>query len=208
VLEFLGRKDFQVKVRGFRIELAEVEAALLSFEGVREAVALAREEVSGDKRLVGYVTADASLDTAALRTHLQQRLPEYMVPSALVRLDTFPLTANAKVDRKALPAPDARAELRPYVAPRNELEQQVADLWAEVLRVDRVGIHDNFFELGGHSLLATQLVARVRSTFDVELPLRKLFEQPTVEGMTLLLLSALAEGMGADELEDMVDALG
>jgi natural product biosynthesis luciferase-like monooxygenase protein/amino acid adenylation domain-containing protein len=207
VLEFLGRKDFQVKVRGFRIELAEVEAALLSFEGVREAVALAREEVSGDKRLVGYVTADASLDTAALRTHLQQRLPEYMVPSALVRLDTFPLTANAKVDRKALPAPDARAELRPYVAPRNELEQQVADLWAEVLRVDRVGIHDNFFELGGHSLLATQLVARVRSTFDVELPLRKLFEQPTVEAMTLLILSGLTEGLDAEELDSMVDAL-
>jgi acyl carrier protein len=182
--------------------------ALLAFSGVREAVALAREDVPGDKRLVGYVAADASLDMAALRTHLQQRLPEYMVPSALLRLDAFPLTSNAKVDRKSLPAPDARAELRPYVAPRDELEQQIADLWAEVLRVDRVGIHDNFFELGGHSLLATQLVARVRSTFDVELPLRKLFEQPTVEGMTLLLLSALAEGMGADELEDMVDALG
>ncbi|MBZ4423356.1 condensation domain-containing protein, partial [Myxococcus sp. RHSTA-1-4] len=180
VLEFLGRRDFQVKVRGFRIELAEVEAALLAFSGVREAVALAREDVPGDKRLVGYVTGDASLDMAALRAHLQGRLPEYMVPSALLRLDSFPLTANAKVDRKALPAPDSRAELRPFVAPSTPTEQQLAALWAEVLRVDKVGIHDDFFELGGHSLLATQVVSRVRKTFEVELPLRALFEAPTL----------------------------
>ncbi|WP_164021363.1 non-ribosomal peptide synthetase [Pyxidicoccus trucidator] len=208
VLEFLGRTDFQVKVRGFRIELAEVEATLLAFPGVREAVALAREDVPGDKRLVGYLAADASLDLGALRSHLQQRLPEYMVPSALVRLDSFPLTSNAKVDRKALPAPDSRAELRAYVAPRDDLEQQVADLWAEVLRVDKVGMHDHFFELGGHSLLATQLVARVRSIFKVELPLRELFESPTVESMSNLIISALTENVDSDELESMVDALG
>ncbi|WP_164021359.1 non-ribosomal peptide synthetase, partial [Pyxidicoccus trucidator] len=185
VLEFLGRTDFQVKIRGFRIELAEVEAALLSFPGVREAVALAREDVPGDKRLVGYLTADASLDLAALRAHLQGRLPEYMVPSALVRLDAFPLTANAKVDRKALPAPESRAELRAYVAPRTPTEQLLAGVWAQLLRVDKAGLQDSFFELGGHSLLATQLAARIRSAFNVELPLRALFEAPTLEGLAL-----------------------
>nr|WP_301542280.1 non-ribosomal peptide synthetase [Pyxidicoccus fallax] len=190
VLEFLGRKDFQVKVRGFRIELAEVEAALLAFAGVREAVALAREDVPGDKRLVGYVTADASLDMNALREALKARLPEYMVPSALVRLDALPLTANAKVDRKALPAPDSRAELRPYEPPRTATEQRLAALWAQVLRVDRVGLHDGFFELGGHSLLATQLVSRVRESFAVELPLRALFEAPTVATLAARLESA------------------
>ncbi|NPC85533.1 amino acid adenylation domain-containing protein, partial [Pyxidicoccus fallax] len=183
VLEFLGRKDFQVKVRGFRIELAEVEAALLAFPGVREAVALAREDAPGDKRLVGYVTGDASLDMSALREALKARLPEYMVPSALMRLDAFPLTANAKVDRKALPAPEARAEMRPFVAPRTATEQQLASVWAEVLRIDKVGLHDDFFELGGHSLLATQVVARIRATFGVELPLRALFASSTLEGL-------------------------
>ncbi|NMO14847.1 amino acid adenylation domain-containing protein [Pyxidicoccus fallax] len=206
-LEYLGRVDTQVKVRGFRIELGEVESGLLAFAGVREAVAVIREDVAGDKRLAGYVAADASLDIAALRAHLQQRLPEFMVPSALVRLDALPLTPNGKLDRAALPVPDTRALQRPYEAPRDELEQQVADLWAELLRVERVGVHDNFFELGGHSLLATRLVSRVRSTFDVELPLRELFEQPTVESMTLLILEALAEKVDTSELEQMVEGL-
>ncbi|MBZ4423313.1 non-ribosomal peptide synthetase, partial [Myxococcus sp. RHSTA-1-4] len=206
-LDFLGRADFQVKLRGFRIEPGEVEAALLAFAGVREAAALVREGAPGDARLLGYVSADAGLDMDALRAHLQRRLPDHMVPSALLRLDALPLTANGKLDRRALMALDAPVSRREYVAPRDELEQQVADLWAEVLRVERVGVHDSFFELGGHSLLATQLLTRVHSTFQVRLPVRGLFEQPTVEGMTLLLLEALADSVDASELEQMVDAL-
>ncbi|WP_163997838.1 non-ribosomal peptide synthetase, partial [Pyxidicoccus caerfyrddinensis] len=189
VLEFLGRADAQVKVRGYRIELAEVEAALVSFPDVGQAVALVREDVPGDKRLVGYVAAPSSLDMAALRTALKQRLPEYMVPSALVRLDTLPLTTNAKVDRKALPPPDAVASNEEFVAPRTRTEEQLAELFAGVLRLPKVSVTGNFFELGGHSLLATQLVSRIRAAFGVELPLRALFEASTV--------SALAERIDA-----------
>jgi amino acid adenylation domain-containing protein len=199
VLEFLGRGDAQVKVRGYRIELAEVEAALLAHPEVAQAVALVREDVPGDKRLVGYVAAPVTFDTAALRAFLKGRLPEYMVPSALVRLDALPLTANAKVDRKALPAPDAvlASPAESYVAPRNATEEQLAALWVQVLRIQRAGIHDNFFELGGHSLLATQLISRVRSTFEVELPLRALFEAPTVAALAVRLESARASTPGA-----------
>ncbi|MBZ4423347.1 non-ribosomal peptide synthetase, partial [Myxococcus sp. RHSTA-1-4] len=198
VLEFLGRADAQVKVRGYRIELAEVEAALLAFPDVAQAVALVREDVPGDKRLAGYVAAPESLDMGALRAFLKQRLPEYMVPSALVRLDALPLTANAKVDRKALPAPDAvlASPAESYVAPRTPTEERLAALWAQVLRVQRVGIHDNFFELGGHSLLATQVVSRVREAFSVELPLRALFEAPTVAALAARLESVC--GSAAD----------
>jgi amino acid adenylation domain-containing protein len=194
VLEFLGRADNQVKVRGFRIELAEVEAALLACAGVREAVAVVREDVPGDKRLVGYLSADASLDISALRATLQQRLPEYMVPSALVRLDALPLTANAKVDRKALPAPDSALTARAFVAPRTATEQRLASVFAEVLRVEKVGLHDSFFELGGHSLLATQVISRLRAAFEVELPLRALFEAPTLERLALKVDCALQAG--------------
>ncbi|MGZ3461732.1 MAG: amino acid adenylation domain-containing protein, partial [Archangium sp.] len=151
VLEFLGRIDNQVKVRGFRIELSEVEAALLSHPSVREAVVVAREDSPGLKRLVAYVTGESqALGSEALRAFLKQRLPEYMVPSAFMHLEALPLTSNAKVDRKALPAPDSRPELaQQFVAPRDEVEQKLASLWAAVLRLERVGIHDNFFELGG-----------------------------------------------------------
>uniref|UniRef100_UPI0013DB290B non-ribosomal peptide synthase/polyketide synthase n=1 Tax=Pyxidicoccus caerfyrddinensis TaxID=2709663 RepID=UPI0013DB290B len=185
VMEFLGRADAQVKVRGYRIELAEVEAALLAFPDVAQAVALVREDVPGDKRLVGYVAAPESLDTATLRAALKQRLPEYMVPSALVRLDALPLTSNAKVDRKALPAPDASAASRgeTYVAPRTPTEQRLSEVFSQVLRVQRVGVQDDFFELGGHSLLATQVISRIRATLGVELPLRALFEAPTVAAL-------------------------
>jgi amino acid adenylation domain-containing protein len=185
VLEFLGRADAQVKVRGYRIELAEVEAALLAHPEVREAVVLVREDRPGDKRLVGYVVAAESLSTSTLRADLKQRLPEYMVPSSLVRLDALPLTANAKVDRKALPAPESvlASPDSVYVAPRTPTEELLASLFAQVLLLERVGIEDSFFELGGHSLLATQLISRVRTAFNVELPLRTLFEAPTVAAL-------------------------
>ncbi|RJS13574.1 non-ribosomal peptide synthetase, partial [Corallococcus sp. H22C18031201] len=191
-LDYLQRLDFQVKVRGFRIELGEIEATLLSHPSVHETVVLAREDVPGDKRLVAYVAprANQTLEVEALRAHLQQQLPEYMVPSAFVVLEALPVTANGKLDRKALPAPDASLTASAYVAPRTLTEEKLAAVFAEVLRVERVGIHDDFFALGGHSLLATQLVSRVRSVFAVEMALRVLFEAPTVATLALKLDAA------------------
>ncbi|WP_163871146.1 condensation domain-containing protein, partial [Myxococcus eversor] len=182
-LEFLGRSDFQVKVRGFRIELGEVEAAVRLFSGIQEAVVLAREDVPGDKRLVAYFTsAESSVDTSALRAFLLQRLPEYMVPAALVSLPSFPLSANGKLDRKALPPPDFAAATSgdDFDPPSTPTQTRLASIFADVLGLERVSVHGDFFELGGHSLLATQVVSRIRSTFDVELPLGELFSSPTV----------------------------
>ncbi len=187
-IEYLGRIDDQVKIRGFRIELGEIEAVLGQHEAVRDAVVLVREDQPGDKRLVAYVVAAPAAAAPAfseLRGFLSEKLPEYMVPSAYILLDEIPLTPNGKVDRRALPVPDeARPELGGvYVAPSTELEEAVAGIWAEVLKVERVGVHDNFFELGGHSLLVTQVVSRLRKSLQVELPLRSLFESPTVVGL-------------------------
>jgi amino acid adenylation domain-containing protein len=178
-LEFMGRFDDQVKVRGFRIEPAEVEAALAAHPGVRQARVAVREDAPGDKRLVAYVAGDA--DGEALRAHLRRRLPEYMVPHAFVMMERLPLTPNGKLDRGALPAPGEWAPAgAAFVAPRTPAEETLAAIWADVLRVERVGVHDGFFELGGHSLLATRVVSRIRAAFGVELPLRALFEGPTV----------------------------
>jgi amino acid adenylation domain-containing protein len=191
-IEYLGRMDHQVKIRGFRIELGEIESVLAGHPGVREAVVVAREDAPGDKRLVAYLTAKAGEppNVSELRSLLQTKLPEYMVPSAFVTLDRFPLTPNGKLDRKALPMPDlARPELeKAFVAPRTPIERVLADIWGEVLGLKQIGVHDNFFELGGHSLLATQVISRVRQAFEVDLPLRSLFESPTVEGMASSLL--------------------
>jgi amino acid adenylation domain-containing protein/non-ribosomal peptide synthase protein (TIGR01720 family) len=188
-LEYLGRTDLQVKLRGFRIEPGEVESALARLPSVREAVAVVREDVPGDKRLVAYVVAEEGtpVDVASLRQALKERLPEYMVPSAIAVLPALPLTSNGKVDRKALPAPEGAlvVRAREYVAPRTALEAQLAALWTELLHVERVGVHDDFFELGGHSLLATQVVSRLRSTVGVEVPLRVLFDAPTVEALAV-----------------------
>jgi amino acid adenylation domain-containing protein len=183
-IEFLGRRDFQVKIRGFRIELGEIEARLSSYAGVREAVVLAREEGPGEKRLVGYYTSVSgeSIAVEALRAHLCSALPEYMVPAAYVRLDALPLTPNGKLDRKALPAPDGAAyAARGYEAPAGEVETRLARIWAELLKLDRVGRHDNFFELGGHSLVALRMIARVRSTFDVQIGVAAIFVAPTIK---------------------------
>ncbi|HEV2736703.1 MAG TPA: amino acid adenylation domain-containing protein, partial [Longimicrobiaceae bacterium] len=180
-LEFLGRVDSQVKVRGFRIEPGEVEAVLGAHPAVREAVVVVREE-GGDRRLVGYVTpgAGADLAPAGLRSWLRERLPEHMIPSAFVQLERLPLTPSGKPDRRALPAPEAWDGGAAYVAPRPPGEEVLAGIYAEVLRVERVGVDDGFFELGGHSLLATQAASRARQAFGVEVPLRMLFEAPTV----------------------------
>ncbi|HST60441.1 MAG TPA: amino acid adenylation domain-containing protein, partial [Longimicrobium sp.] len=194
-LEFGGRVDFQVKLRGFRIELGEIESALRDHPAVGAAVALVREDVAGDARLVAYLTAKdagAAPVAAELRTHLRGRLPEYMVPSAFVVMEALPLTPNGKVDRKALPAPEGRADERAYVAPRTPEEEALAEIWREVLRVDRVGLEDDFFELGGHSLLATQVLSRVRRELGVELPLRAFFEASTVRALGERLHGAVA----------------
>ncbi|MCV9915559.1 amino acid adenylation domain-containing protein [Burkholderia pseudomallei] len=213
-LEYLGRNDFQVKIRGFRIELGEIEAQLAKVAGVREVVVLARDSASEvhdsatehatpdapspetatatEKRLVAYYTGDA--DVAALRAQAAQHLPSYMVPSAYVRLDAWPLTPNGKLDRRALPAPAddayARAE---YEAPRGAREEALAAIWRELLHVERVSRHDNFFELGGHSLLAVQLVSRLRQALSVEVALSTVFDAPV--------LSALAERLEAENTE-------
>jgi acyl carrier protein len=187
--------DHQIKLRGFRIELGEIETALVSHRDVREAIVVAQESQTGDKRLVAYVVpgqehlaalqkpSDAQSTLAEnLRKHLLAKLPEYMVPSTFVLLDRMPLLSNGKVDRKALPRPtQSRDELEQgYVAPRNEVEQTLAEILAEVLGVARVGVHDDFFRLGGHSLLATKAMSRILEKFQIELSAQHLFEQPTV----------------------------
>ncbi|WP_421556644.1 amino acid adenylation domain-containing protein [Pseudomonas kitaguniensis] len=190
-VEYLGRNDDQVKIRGFRIELGEIEARLATAPGVREAVVIAREDEPGDKRLVAYVVAEGELSVAALRDHLLLSLAEHMLPSAFVRLDTLPLTTNGKLDRKALPAPDADAlARRDYAAPQGAVETAIAGLWQELLKLDRVGRDDNFFELGGHSLLAVKLIERMRQV-DLSADVRVLFGQPT--------LAALAAAVGGQQ---------
>ena len=183
-IEFLGRIDFQVKVRGFRIELGEIEAVLIGHEQVKDVAVIAREDQPGNKRLTAYLvkTGEDQPEVNDLRDYLRERLPDYMVPAAFVYLDELPLTPNGKLDRKALPAPEfSRDSLSSeYVAPRNEPEEQLVGIVKELLELDKVGVYDNFFELGGHSLLATQFMSRLRETFEVELPLRTLFERPTV----------------------------
>ncbi|HVG43861.1 MAG TPA: amino acid adenylation domain-containing protein, partial [Longimicrobium sp.] len=181
-VEFLGRMDQQVKIRGFRVELGEIEAALRQDAGVAECAVVARAE-AGEQRLVAYVVGEAPAE--ALRARLRQSLPEYMVPGAFVVLEALPLTPTGKLDRKALPAPDLASAEETYVAPRTLTEEVLAGIWAEVLRLEKVGVEENFFELGGHSLLATRVVSRVRAVFGVELPLRAVFAGPTVAGLAV-----------------------
>jgi amino acid adenylation domain-containing protein len=190
-LEHLGRKDFQVKIRGYTIEPAEIEMRLLDHAAIKEVVVVAREDVSGNKCLVAYIvpTGQPMPTASELRRGLAENLPDHMVPSAFVMLDALPLTPNGKVDRHVLPAPDrARPDLvNTFVAPRTPTEEVLARIWAEVLSLDRVGIHDNFLELGGHSLLATQIISRVLDRFHVGVPLRSLFETPTVADMAVVI---------------------
>jgi natural product biosynthesis luciferase-like monooxygenase protein/amino acid adenylation domain-containing protein/non-ribosomal peptide synthase protein (TIGR01720 family) len=195
-LELLGRIDNQVKLRGFRIELGEIEAVLSQHPSVAQTAAIVREDARGDKRLVAYlVVTEAEASINDLRQFLKERLPEYMVPAVFVFLDALPLTPNGKVDRRALPAPDLTQQLgTSFVAPRTPSEQTLTRIWAEVLGLEQVGIYDSFFELGGHSLLATQLISRVRAAFQVELPLRKLFEATTVAALAECIQELLHDG--------------
>ncbi|HZI20322.1 MAG TPA: amino acid adenylation domain-containing protein, partial [Pyrinomonadaceae bacterium] len=193
-LEYLGRVDHQVKVRGFRIEPGEIEAALARHPEVQEAVVVCRRD-DGEQRLVAYVVARPGTTPAApeLRRHLKDPLPDYMIPSAFVVMDRLPLTPNGKVDRSALPAPEQSAAEgeRPYLAPRTPVEEELARVWSGLLGARRVGVHDDFFELGGHSLLATRVVSRVRELFRVELALRSLFETPTIARLAERIEAAL-----------------
>ncbi|HSE16099.1 MAG TPA: phosphopantetheine-binding protein, partial [Pyrinomonadaceae bacterium] len=183
-IEYLGRKDYQVKIRGFRIELGEIEAALVEHPIVRDVVVLVREDIPNDKRIVAYIVLNHECAKPAdeLRRVLKEKLPSFMIPAVFVVLEALPLTPNGKIDRKALPAPDhARPDIEAaFAAPRTPIEEMIAAVWSQVLKLEKVGIHDNFFSLGGHSLLATQVAHRVRETFNVALPLRLFFEMPTV----------------------------
>ncbi|HEX2090982.1 MAG TPA: amino acid adenylation domain-containing protein, partial [Longimicrobiaceae bacterium] len=185
-LEYLGRIDHQVKVRGFRIELGEIEAALAALEGVREAVVVVYGEGAGEKRLVGYVAGEPGLDTAELRAALRERLPEHMVPAALVALERLPLTPNGKTDRRALPDPQWGGAAGAYVAPRDETEEILCGAWAEVLGTERVGVRDNFFDLGGDSILSIRVLARARER-GLEFTIPDLFQHQTVEELAAFL---------------------
>ncbi len=189
-IEFIGRIDHQVKIRGFRIELGEIEAVLAQHSQVREAVVIAREDIPGDKRLVAYLTTnDPKTTINDLRSFLKTKLPEYMIPGAFVLLESIPLTPNGKVNRRALPIPDASSLLREssFIAPRDSLELQLAQIWSEILGVSPIGVRDNFFDLGGHSLLAVRLMAEIEKQFSKNLSLATLFQGATVEQLAILL---------------------
>ena len=199
-LEYLGRIDHQVKIRGFRIELAEIAAVLSEHPGVRQAIVVPREDVAGDRRLVAYAVVEEGVAADDLREAARKRLPEYMVPAAVVLLPDLPLTPHGKVDVRALPLPAGVREStrQAFIEPRTPLEERIAAIWAEVLRVEKVGVRDGFFDLGGNSILATQVFARLRETFGFEVPMRTLFEEPTIERLAATIADLQASGAGAE----------
>jgi acyl carrier protein len=211
-VEHLGRVDLQVKVRGFRIEPEEIETVLSQHARVAQAAVTSVPDEKGDGRLAAYLVpvdgTDLSIDE--LREFLATRLPEYMVPAVYVQVDDLPRGPGGKVDRRALTEMEGvRLTLeRAYVAPRDPLEAEIAEMWSEILAVERVGVHDDFFDLGGHSLLATQLVSRIRDRFHVEVPLRKLWEAPTVARLSLHVTQSLAEQEDEQVLGGLLDELG
>ncbi len=210
-IEFLGRIDHQVKVRGFRIELGEIEAVLHQHPAIHRAVAHVHANEHG-QQLVAYIVVqgDDPPEVAELHAHLKAHLPAYMIPSIFIPLEELPLTRSGKVNRKALPSPDMGRRLdasQAYAPPTTPVEEDLANIWAEVLGVEQVGVHDNFFELGGHSLLATQIASRVRELYDVEIPLRALFESPTIAQLAILITEAMLENADDDELADLLDQL-
>jgi amino acid adenylation domain-containing protein len=210
-IEYLGRVDQQVKIRGFRVELGEIEAALRAHAAVAQCVVIVREDNAEEKRIVAYVTPQPhqTLSVGELRECLKQQLPDYMLPAAFIAIDEIPLTQNGKLDVSALPEPDGeRPKLeKEYVAPRTTVEEQLARIWARMLKIDKVGIHDNFFELGGHSLLATQVISQVREAFMVELSPRRLFEEPTIERLAILITQLRASRQNADEIDEWLNRI-
>lgn len=202
-IEFLGRTDYQVKIRGFRVELSEVEMVLSQYPALKESVVLVREDIPNEKRLVAYIVPEEQQSPTVSELHgfLKVILPDYMLPSAFVILDTLPLLPNGKVNRQALPVPDRSRPVleETLVLPRNSVEERLAEIWTEILELDQVGIHDDFFELGGYSLLATQVVSQISGTFQVELPLRSLFETPTIAELAIKIMQSEA-GQINDEM--------
>ncbi len=189
-LEYLGRVDRQVKIRGYRIEVQEIEALLALHPSVQQSVVVARKEASDDQRLIAYVIPKEAAPTATeLRTFLKEKVPEYMLPATIVFLPALPLTPNGKIDYLALPEPEREQREQPAARPTTPVEEVLADIWAEVLGLDTIGIFDNFFEMGGHSLLATQVISRVRALFQIELSVVNLFEEPTVAGFAAILVA-------------------
>jgi len=184
-LELLGRMDNQIKIRGHRIELGEIESLLNGHPTVHESVVVAREGTNGDKKLVAYVIPREGQDPtrAQLLKYARERLPDYLIPAKIVFMTRFPQTPNKKIDRKALPAPEADVSENDFEPPVTAMEEAIAGLWRELLGIKRIGRRDNFFESGGHSLVAMQLVGRVRDQFGVALPLKNLFERPTIAGL-------------------------
>jgi acyl carrier protein len=206
-IEFLGRNDFQVKIRGFRIELGEIEARLAGHPAVRETAVLAREDGPGIKKLVAYYTGADDLAVDDLRAYLAESLPEYMVPAAFVQLAALPLTANGKLDRKALPVPDGDAyAARGYEAPQGETEQTLADIWQDLLGIEQVGRHDNFFELGGHSLLVVKLVLEIKQQFEVELVLHDVFMAPVLSFLAERIIDAQLAQFDEDDLAQVMES--
>ncbi len=195
VIEFLGRIDQQIKLRGYRIEPGEIEAVLQADPAVLQSLVIVREDISGDRRLVAYLVGQA-IDLEVTRRRLKAHLPDYMIPGALILLDALPLTPNGKVDRNALPVPDQAASSAGYEAPRTPIETVLAGIWADTLNLPRVGIHDNFFDLGGHSLLAARTMNRINREVGMDVALRQLFDTPTVEGLALAILDQLLADNG------------
>ena len=213
-LMFLGRMDHQVKIRGFRIELGEIESVMKAHPSVQSAVVVVREDVPGDNRLVAYAVPASGLmpDIDSLRNFLKRKLPDYMIPTAFVMLDAIPMMPNGKVNRNALPAPGPTGLTDAPVSPRTPVEEAVAEIWSETLKTDRIGIHDNFFDLGGHSLLATRVISKLQHRFKIDIPLRSIFETPTVAGLSLFITRSLVENTLSegelnilDELDEMSD---
>jgi acyl carrier protein len=201
-VEFLGRLDGQLKVRGFRVESGEIESVLLEDPDVKEALVTSYDS-SGSKQLVAYVVL-RNKDAEAiqtLRSSLKNRLPDYMRPSAIIRIPSFPLTPNGKINREALPAPSFTDLAHCFVPPRTPIEESLVNIWCEVLHLAKVGIHDNFFDLGGHSLLVMQVASRIHDTFQIELPLRDLFESPTVAELAIIIILRLSQESAFGELE-------
>ena len=204
-IEYSGRLDHQVKVRGFRIEPGEIESVLGQHPEVSEAVVLGREDVPDDKRLVAYIVSNqqSPLSISELRNFLKEKLPDYMAPAAFMLLDALPLTPNGKVDRHALPAPEGERQTeKAYVAPRNELEKIIAGIWQELLQVEKVGVHDNFFDMGGHSLLIAQAHSRLHKVVDRDLSITDMFRYPTIEKLTEFLTREQSEGLSLEKIHD------
>src|ERR1043165_7932107 len=209
-LTFAGRADQQVKVRGYRVELGEIETVLSEHANVGQAAVTLREDKPGEPRLAAYVTAaksGAEPDSEELRNYLKQRVPEYMVPASIMVLGQLPLSPNGKLDRRQLPAPEPARRVQQYVAPRTELEEELVKIWQEVLSLNRVGVEDNFFDLGGHSLVATQMVSRVRARCKVELSLQSIFQHPTIASLAIHVMQSQLERLKPDEAMRLLEEI-